>query len=473
MKITTKISSFKQKNLIRYLDDHFIHVFPPECIEKRFSELPGMESEKAELVDAINYLTNLEVNQQNPVLAPYSKFMLTGAPGSGKTVLIASIAKEANVPLIRADMTAFAAYPDDALKILETLFMVIHNFTNGCVVHFQNFSAISSLPPETIALFHNEFTEAIANCTNAVIVLSSIEQRILLPILYYAPNVFPQRKVININIPTLNTRTLLFDEYIKKYEVKLAEDVSTERLARNTLGFYPKDIEYVVREIKLYASRKQLEQVTLKEFNDVMLNMYDSKTHAKMSEKEKRSTAYHEAGHVIAAYFSNPDYILGRVEITPRSASLGLTQEESGEEKYSMFKSDIEKEIIYTLGGMAAERLVYGENTSSVSSDIECASTYACAMFGVLGMSDTIGPLCVDGEQCFGSVDIYNAVEKEAQEYLKKAYSITLDIISSHRPEFEALTHALVEKEVLTGEEINAIINDPRFGPPDTKKRHL
>ena len=149
---------------------------------------------------------------------------------------------------------------------------------------------------------------------------------------------------------------------------------------------------------------------------------------------------------------------MGRVEITPRAASLGLTQEEAGEEKFSMFKSDCKKEIIYSLGGKAAEDLIYGENTTGVSADISSASSLALLMVQNFGMDKDIGPICIDDDLGFCSEKIFDLTESVAREYLKKVEEETFEIVKTHRKSLEALAKALMEHEVLMGDEIKQIL---------------
>lgn len=458
MRLLSNVQNVKINSKISYLEKHYIHITSPKEIAKKMSQLVGMENEREEFTDALRYIRNLKHYREDPVHAPHSRFLLAGAPGSGKTLLVSSLAKEARIPLITVDMSSFVSFPRRAKKLVDTIFDVAGSFTKGCVIHIQNYSAINALKAESLMLFHNQLTQKIANASNAIVVLSTIEQQIALPNAYFSPNVFSKNKVIQIMPPTLKTRSALFEEYFEKYKPALSSDVSAERLARNTLGMYPKDIEFIVRETMLYAARKEQDVVTAKDFNEVMLALEAGHTYNQMSEKERLSTAYHEAGHVIAAYYSNPDYILGRVEITPRAASLGLTQEEAGEEKFSMFKSDCKKEIIYSLGGKAAEDLIYGENTTGVSADISSASSLALLMVQNFGMDKDIGPICIDDDLGFCSEKIFDLTESVAREYLKKVEEETFEIVKTHRKSLEALAKALMEHEVLMGDEIKQIL---------------
>ena len=457
--LVKSVKDAQLKSKIAFLQKHYIRITLPQDIGKKISDIIGMESEREELGDALEFLKHLKKYQHDPVHAPHSRFLMAGASGSGKTVLVAGVAKEANCPLITVDISnSFVSFFKKSEKLLNALFFVANSFSKGCVMHIQNLSALQGIPAERLMLFHSQLTQKIAESTNTVIVLSTIENEIRLPKAYFGPNAFYQNKVIQIMPPTLPTRKALFEEYFKMFDANLAPDVSSERLARCTLGMYPKDIEFIVRETIHYSRRKHHESVSAKDFNDVMLAMEAGQTYNQMNEKERRSTAIHEAGHVIAAYYSNPDYILGRVEITPRAASLGLTQEEAGEEKFSMFESDCRKQIIYSFGGMAAEEYKYGETTSGVTADLSSASALALMMFQNFGMDSDIGPIAIDDDYGFCSEDIFKRTENVAREYLKRVYGETLEIIKTHALALEALAEGLLEHEVLMGDEIKKIL---------------
>ena len=222
---------------------------------------------------------------------------------------------------------------------------------------------------------------------------------------------------------------------------------------------FPEELEYVVRESMLYAERHELSEVTFKEFNNVLLTIQAGEKCYKLSEKERISTAYHEAGHVVAAYYSDPDYILGRVEITPRSESLGLTMQEFGEDKFSSFEHEIKNIIIYSYGGMAAEKLIYGETTSGTSADIANATMCADLMFSKYGMHPQIGPVFINAGSLNSDL-LNNEVDKACQIFLKEMFEETYQIVAAHKKQLEALTKALLEREVLIGDEIKTVLDN-------------
>ena len=467
-KLVTMGKEFSVAMAIKEIQKYHGRVQYPDELTETFADIIGMENEKEIFQDALNFLDNIEVYQQNPILSPHTRYLLGGAPGSGKTPLVNGMAKTANVPIITINMSVLVGYPRKIKSILNTVFDLAKTMKNGCVILFNSFPAVTNLSPELLMMFHNHFISKVVEAQNAIIVISTAYEAFALPAFYFEDKAFSQNKSISIQPPTLATRQKLLEYYFDKFEVPLAKDVSSEQLARNTLGMYPKDLEYIVRETKLHVVRKGGLLVSAKDFNDVMLKMEAGELYNKLSENERLSTAYHEAGHVVAAYYSDPDYRLGRVEITPRSLSLGLTLEDAGEEKNCLFKHEMEFNIIYSLGGMAAEKLIYGESTSGVSSDLRHANIAAVLMYQNLGMSDELGPVIFDDDEGLTSDKLWHESEIIIQKQLKRLYDLTLDIVKTYQPQLEALTKALMEREVLMGPEIQAIFDavDATAGTP-------
>lgn len=452
-------NSAKASRDITKLQKYYVSVTFPEKLTHGLDDLIGMESEKELVQDALMFLDNIEKFQENPVLSPHTRFILGGAPGSGKTTLVNALAKTAGVPLITVSMSAFGAFPKKIKTILNLIFGLAESMQNGCIILFNDYAAITTIGMNQMLFFHNHLISRVVNNKNSIIFLSTSADSLNAPAFYFEGNAFSQNKTITMQPPTMKTREELIISYFKKYQLSLAEDVSANKLAKNSFGMYPRDIEYIVRETMLYASRKGFDVVSAKDFNEVMLAMVAGEMHNTLTEKERISTAYHEAGHVIAAYYSNPEYILGRVEITPRAQSLGLTQEEAGEEKYGLFKHEFEYSIIYSLGGMAAEKVIYDETTTGVSADLLSANACVALMYQQLGMDENLGPIIFDDENGFCSDKFFYDAEVIMQSELKRLYNKTLDIIKSHRTQLEALTQALLKQEVLLGNEIKKVLD--------------
>ena len=430
----------------------------PIQISNGLDDIIGMNSEKDVLQDALLFFKELTDCESSFNIHPNSRFLLFGASGSGKSELVAALAKSASVPLFTVPGQLFERLKKQETleKVLNTIFDIAESFGDGIVLNFDEFClVIGNENSEQVAI---HMATRIRQCQNVVVFLSSSSGTAMYSKALFGDNLFNVNKRIVIMPPTLETREALIKKYFNQFEAETDENVSAERLAKQTYGMYPKDLEYLVRETILYARRQGHVKLTYRDFNETLLLIESGAEYNKMTEKERNSTAFHEAGHVLAGYYSDPDYILGRVEITPRAMSLGLTQEEQGEEKFCMFCSELKSKIIYSLGGMAAEKIIFNETSSGVSSDLESANALALAMVCDLGMNEHIGPVIYDAECGVSSEYFITEFDKEIQKTINELYATAQEILSKHLPVLNALAKALLEKEVLMGDEIKEII---------------
>ncbi len=439
----------------------------PIQISNSLDDIIGMNNEKDVLQDALLFFKELTDCESSFNIHPNSRFLLFGAPGSGKSELVAALAKSAGVPIFTVPGQLFERLKKQETleKVLDTIFDIAESFGSGIVLNFDEFSLVSENENSEQVAIH--MATRLRRCQNIIAFLSSSSGTAMYSKVLFGDNLFNVNKKIVIMPPTLETREALIKKYFKQFEAEIDENVSAERLAKQTYGMYPKDLEYLVRETILYARRQGHAKLTYRDFNETLLLIESGAEYNKMTEKERNSTAFHEAGHVLAGYYSDPNYILGRVEITPRAMSLGLTQEEQGEEKFCMFCSELKSRIIYSLGGMAAEKIIFNETSSGVSSDLESANALALAMVCDLGMNEHIGPVIFDSECGVSSEYFIAEFDKEIQKTINELYTLAQKILSEHLQVLNALAKALLEKEVLMGEEIKEIILNTE---PDAEK---
>ncbi len=461
MSIVERYSRASLKRPIEFLTEKlYATIVFPEDTKSGIEDIIGLENEKETLSDVSLFFKNTDYYQKYPHLCPNRYYLISSAVFDLHTELFEAIAKDANVPIITIASSAFNAIkPGNLLKSVNTIFKVADSFESGCIVNFEEFSATLSLNETVISNFLAQLTKCLKESPKTVVFLSTFNKTIEVPAILVKSNLFNVKKVVEFTPPTLEEREKLVANYFKTYCLPKNNEL-VKRVARNTLGMYPKQLEYVVRETRLYAARNEISEITFKEFNNILISFTAGEKCYKLSEKERIATAYHEAGHVVAAYYSNPDYILGRVEITPRSESLGLTMEELGEDKYSQFYHEIRNMIIYSYGGMAAEKLIYDETTSGTVADIAAATSYALFMFSKFGMSPEIGPVLIDDEEGLFSEKINNDLDNAVQVFLKAMFDETFKIVSEHKHQLEALAHALIMHEVLIGDEIKNVLDN-------------
>lgn len=440
------LDDFRMNTLMK----HWIKVVLPENIHVNFSFLYGHTEEKKVLRDIVRYFKGADIK-------PHTSYYLYGPIGTGKASLVYATGKEANIPVITCESSTFQTLENenDVDKILALLFDTAKKLQKkykGVIIAFRNSEWIEGMQNDS--LFYSNLIRYSREAKNTFLFLLTSSDEIFVPAEVVENEMFST--LITVDYPDLETREKIFTDFINQYHVKLAEDVSINRLAKDALGFTPITISYIVREAYLYSKRQNHTKVTSADFAETIDRLsYGSKT-VKMTEKERIITAYHEAGHVVAGYYSDPNYVLKRVEISPRGSSLGLTQADVDENKYSYFQKDYKNMIIFMLGGYAAEEYKYHSHTSGVVADLSSANTIAANMVKAYGMSKVLGPMVIIPNVTDSGTSKAKA-EGEIKEILDQLLKDTKDIIATHEKSLEALAHALLAKEVVTSNEVKEI----------------
>lgn len=455
--------SFQPSKLARMgkkLKNYYTHITYPMEISLKLDDLIGKTSEKENIEDALFFLKSIGNSNENSILCHSSRYIIVGESGSGKETLVRALAKSADVPYIFVNASIFGTFPKKIKQIIDLIFDIAETLNTGCVLNIDNFDAALSLGDNNASLFSNHFISRVVQNTNTVIFLSSLDSTVRIPNSFVCQNGFNTNKLIVMTPPTLEERREFINNYIAEFKIPVSDDFSIETLARNTFGMMPKKIKYLMQDAALMLMRKEKDVLTSRDMNDLMISEMAGEVSYKLTEEERISTAYHEAGHVIAAYYSNPEYKLGRVEITPRAESLGLTLENQGEDKFGHFKSDLIRQIIYSLGGMAAEMLIYGESTTGVCADLSSATNMVTMMYQNFGMSKNLGPIVIDEECGLCSNSIVDEAERYMQADMKMFFDLTFSIVKEHQTQLESLTKALLKKEVLIENEIKTILDE-------------
>ncbi len=440
------ISDFREKKLSKY----HMKVDLPEDISVTFNSLYGHEHEKEVLQDIVDFFHGA------PII-PHLSYYVYGPVGTGKSSLIFATGKEAGIPVISSEASLFSTMKDeeDINDILEFLFDTashLQKIYGGVIIAFKNSEWIDQM--ENDSIFYSNLIRLANGSINTFMFMLTGSDEIFVPSEIIESEMFST--ILTVDYPNLETREKIFEDCIKAEKLQLAKDVSINRLAKDALGFTPLQISYIVKEAYLYSQRQKHKEVSSSDFAETIDRLSVGAKTIKMTEKERISTAYHEAGHVVAGYYSDPEYVLKRVEISPRTQSLGLTQEDVDENKYSYFKGDYEKRIIVCLGGYAAEELKYGSHTSGVLVDLSMATTTAANMVKAYGMSKALGPMVVIPDVT-DSGHTKALAEEETKKIVADLLEKTNTLMKTHEKALDALAHALLEKEVVNGEEIKAI----------------
>ena len=276
--------------------------------------------------------------------------------------------------------------------------------------------------------------------------------------------------------PDLGGRLGILKVHTRK--VPLGPQVELDVIARGTPGFSGADLESLVNEAALLAARREKDKVEMRDFEDAKdkVLMGTERRSMIISDREKKNTAYHEAGHALVAMFVGGETDpLHKVTIIPRGRALGLTQQLPTEDRLSMSREFALNQIAILMGGRAAEELIFDQKTTGAGNDIEKATELARQMVTEWGMSDEIGPLNFSQGQHevflgrdFQSRDTFSentaqAIDREVRAIVTEQYERAREMLVAHRTELEAIGAALLEFETLNGEEIKALVKGQKL----------
>jgi len=283
---------------------------------------------------------------------------------------------------------------------------------------------------------------------------------------------------IVVDWPDVRGREGILKVHTRK--IPLSEDVDLKLIARGTPGMAGADLANLVNEAALLAARRNHKKVTLLDFEDakdkVMLGM--ERKSLVMTEEERRTTAYHEAGHALAAWLMPGSEPVNKITIIPRGRALGVTSYLPTEERYSRSKEDLERMLCAAMGGRAAEYLVFKHYTTGASNDLERSTGLARRMVCELGMSENLGPLTFGKkeEMVFLGREISShkdyseqtaqLIDQEVRTIVERAYKRALGLLSENIDKLHLLATTLLEREVIDGDQMNRVLRGEKLEPP-------
>lgn len=456
-----------------------------------FEDVAGADEAKAELQEIIEFLKNPKKFRRLGGKIPKG-VLLVGPPGSGKTLLAKAVAGEADVPFLSVSGSEFVEmFVGVGAARVRDLFDEAKKRA-PCIVFIDELDAVGRLRGAGLGGGHDEREQTLNQLlvemdgfeTNEGIILLAATNRpdVLDPGLL-RPGRFDRTVVVDR--PDLKGRLGILKVHTRK--VPLAPDVDLEAIARGTPYFSGADIENLVNEAALLAARKDQDAVTqadLEEARDKVMMGPERKSRV-ISERDKRIAAYHEVGHALVAKLTPGSDPVHKVTIIPRGMALGITQSLPEEEKYMYSKEYCELLLTHIMGGRAAEMLVFAEATSGAGNDIERATDLARKMVCDWGMSETLGPVAFGKreEAIFLGREIAQhrdyseqtaqAIDREVRSLVDAAFDRAFRLLKKNRKLLERIAQELLERETLTGEEIDLLMEGkdlPPFGKEPAKK---
>lgn len=434
-----------------------------------FDDIAGLDEEKEELKEIVEFLKKPKKFTEMGAKIPKG-VLLYGKPGTGKTLIAKAIAGEADVPFISMSGSEFIEmFAGLGASRVRKLFEKARKLA-PCIVFIDEIDAIGSRRTS------NSGAESENNQTlnqllvemdgfsseETIIVLAATNRPEMLDKALLRPGRFDRQ--VTIPAPDLRGREEILKIHSK--DKKLADDVSLHSIAEDTAGFTGAELANILNEAAIIATKKEHDAITNSDLDEAVkkVTVGLEKTSRKTSEKDKKLTAYHEAGHAIVSRFLPTQTAVKEVSIIPRGMAGGYTMYKSDEDKYYISKTEMEEKLIALLGGRAAEKLILNDISTGASNDIEVATQIAKDMITIYGMSDILGPISLkdsDGQidyQMFGE-DIQDAIGKEVKKLIDTAYRDAQEILKQNIDTLHEIATELIAKEKINEEEFNKFFN--------------
>ena len=443
-----------------------------------FADVAGCDESKQELEEIIDFLKDPAKFQRLGGKIPKG-VLLVGPPGTGKTLLAKAVAGEANVPFFSISGSDFVEMfvGVGASRVRDMFAQAKKNAP--CLLFIDEIDAVGRHRGAGLGGGNDEREQTLNQLLvemdgfdaneNVILIAATNRPDVLDPALL-RPGRFDRQ--VTVANPDVKGREEILKVHVRK--VPLAKDVNLSVIARGTPGFSGADLANLVNEAALLAARKNKRKVTSKDFDDAKdkVLMGNERKSMAMDEKEKKLTAYHEAGHAICGLFTEGADPIHKATIIPRGRALGMVQYLPEKDRYSFSRQQMLARLVSVMGGRAAEELKFGhsEVTSGASSDIAAATNLACSMVTEWGMSDKLGPVLYaenSGEVFLGksvtqnknmSEDTARLVDAEIKSLVLDAHDKAVSLLKEKNTEWERLAQALIEYETLTGEDIDKVI---------------
>ena len=430
-----------------------------------FDDIAGLDEEKEELKEIVEFLKKPKKFAEMGAKIPKG-VLLYGKPGTGKTLIAKAIAGEADVPFISMSVSEFIEmFAGLGASRVRKLFDKARKLS-PCIVFIDEIDAIGSrrtsnsgAESENNQTLNQLLVEMDGFSTEeTIIVLAATNRPEMLDKALLRPGRFDRQ--VTIPAPDLTGREARLKIHAK--DKKLADDVSLYNIAEDTAGFTGAELANILNEAAIIATKKEHEAITNSDLDEAVkkVTVGLEKTSRKISDKDKKLTAYHEAGHAIVSQFLPTQTAVKEVSIIPRGMAGGYTMYKSDEDKYYISKTEMQEKLIALLGGRAAEKLILDDISTGASNDLEVATQIARDMITVYGMSDEIGTISFkdsDGQidyQMFGD-NMQDEIGKEVKRLIDTAYSDAQKILKQNVETLHAIAGELIAKEKINEQEFN------------------
>ena len=444
--------------------------------DKKFEDVAGCDEEKAELAELVDFLKNGEKYTELGARIPKG-ILLVGPPGTGKTLLAKAVAGEAGVPFLSISGSDFVEmYVGVGASRVRDLFEQAKK-KSPCIVFIDEIDAVGRHRGTGMGGGNDEREQTLnqllvemdgfGSNTGVIVIAATNRPDVLDPALL-RPGRFDRQ--ITVNRPDAQGREDILKVHSKNKP--LAPDVDLHEIAKLTIGFTGADLENLMNEAALLAVRNGRKAIVLQDIMDASSRVElgtEKKSH-KFSDKAKKLTAFHEAGHAVSAYYTEGHDPVKEISIIPRGLGAGgYTWYTPQEENYNSRKEMLDN-LVSMFGGRVAEALALDDISTGASNDLQRATEIVRDMVIKYGMSDSIGPVVYDsgnGEvflgKDYGHVNNYSEetsarIDAEVEKIMRQAYDKTVEILKDHYDKLELVANALLKKEKINGEEFENLM---------------
>ena len=432
----------------------------------KFKDVAGLDEEKEELVEIVDFLKRPEKFTKMGAKIPKG-VLLYGKPGTGKTLIAKAIAGEANVPFISMSGSEFIEmFAGLGASRVRKLFEKARKLS-PCIVFIDEIDAIgarrtsnSGAETENNQTLNQLLVEMDGfSSEETIIVLAATNRPEMLDKALLRPGRFDRQ--ITIPVPDLKGRLEILK--IHSADPRLSDNVNLESIAEDTAGFTGAELANILNEAAIIATINKHEEIENSDIEEAVKKVtvgLEKKTRV-YSEKDKKLTAYHEAGHAVVSKYLPTQMDVKEVSIIPRGVAGGYTMYKSNEDKCYISKTEMEEKLIALLGGRAAEKLVLDDISTGASNDIEVATKIAREMVTKYGMSDNLGPIDFQGRDqndymIFGE-NIGDKIGQEVKNLIEIAYNDAQKLLVEHRDKLDIIAQTLLKQEKINEEEFKRI----------------
>ena len=464
----SKLNSFG-KARVRTADDNKDKV--------TFADVAGADEEKQELEEIVEFLKDPAKFTRLGAKIPHG-VLLVGPPGTGKTLLAKAVAGEAGVPFYSISGSDFVEmYVGVGASRVRDLFETARK-SPASIVFIDEIDAVGRHRGAGLGGGHDEREQTLNQLLvemdgfgshDGIIVMAATNRPDILDPALLRPGRFDRE--ITVGAPDIKGRAAILRVHARNKPLEAGVDLTT--VAKKTAGFTGADLANLLNEAALLAARRNKSLIGMEDIDDAFIRVIagPKKVSRVMSDRERRNTAYHEAGHAIVAHLLPHLDAVHQISIIPSGRALGYTMSLPAEDKYSVYKQEMKERIAELLAGRVAEAIIFGDISGGASNDIQRATQIARQMVTQLGMSDVLGPVMYGSGQSevflgrdFSSNKDYSEevaakIDAEIKRLLDEGYEKAKEILESHREKLDFIAQFLLMYEIMDGDQFAAAMD--------------